>query len=147
MLRIPVTSQLQNPSACKIALLKPIAIASPRCQFALRSPASHCEDPPDLPSCLQQPSWASRRRRGSDRLCLSSQDALKSSIFHCRGVLLAASTEKSMIFAVARSIATGSRIKFEVRVQTLSRQGYPTWHFETPARRTACPGTRRRAPR
>ena len=70
-------SQLQNSTACKIALLKPIATA----------PASHCEGPPDLFSCLQQPSWASRRRCGSDKLCLSSQDASKSSIFQCRGVL------------------------------------------------------------
>ena len=57
-------SQLQNSSAGKIALLKQLATA-----------------PPHLPSC------ASRRRRGSDRLSPSSQDALKSSIFHCRGVL------------------------------------------------------------
>lgn len=57
-------SQLQNSSACKIALL------------------THLEPAPS-----RLPSWAGRRRRGSAGLRPASRDGSKPSIFQCSGVL------------------------------------------------------------
>ena len=70
-------SQLQNSSARKIVLLEHLATAPSR-----------------------RPSWAGRRRRGSGKLCLSSQDALKSSIFRYRGVLQLPLWKKYRLFLV-----------------------------------------------
>ena len=75
-------SPLQNSSACKIALLSHLATT---------------------PSRL--PPLASLRRRSSDRLCLSSQNTSKSSIFHCRGVLKLARM-RALLFLGALSISS-----------------------------------------